>query len=729
MKKKNKKQSNNRVKANRINERKRKGLGDILSCNLPFTGIPMICIYIGVMIALAVFSVDKPSFEMVVSYGDELEGNATLYYYADEQWKTEDELTAAISEKKVKYRISKKIVEEAKTFRLDPLDDSGEIAIREISIRRFGMTVKKYKAKELKSYIAWEKNLSKAKVNGHDLTMVSENSDPMICFYYGWMSDVSLKLEDYVHIVHSIWATILVFSLMVIITFWKEITSWWENYLERKSTPKLSGVGRILYVVAGLFAVFAGVIYTVKEFLLQNFNGLSLEEIIFHLKVPMEGTSNSMFSDYFEMWRSAIIIFAVVFLLVVILLVWRKRARNCRSVAMVMALLALTVGIVQFVSFSIELDVPEYVKAQMTSSQFIEQNYVDPGQVEITYPEKKRNLIWIYMESLESSFISKSEGGAMKENLLPKMTDLAKENINFSSSEGVGGLTSSDGTTWTSGALFAQTSGLPLLIPIDGNSYGKYSSFAPGAVSLGELLQKEGYRQMLMVGSDIKFGGRQLYFQQHGDYEFYDLKTAREKKKIAKDYRVWWGFEDQKLYSYAKEEILKMAEEEEPFNFSMLTVDTHHVDGYKCKLCKNTYNSNYKNVISCADSQLDSFIKWIQKQDFYENTTIVISGDHPTMDAAFVEKYYDSSVPHQIYNCFVNSVVDTDHQKNREANSFDMYPSVLAALGVKVEGERLGLGTNLFSGEKTLAEQYGTEYINEEFGKNSKFYKKKILKE
>lgn len=729
MKQKKRKRSTNQGKVNLSRQGRRKGLGDILLCNIPFTGIPMLFVYIGVMIALAVFSVDKPPFEMVVSYSSAPEGNATLYYYEDEEWKTKEELTASISDNRVKYKISKEIAEAAKTFRLDPLDDSGKIAIRDIAIRRFGLTVKRYGAKELKSYIAWERNLSKVKADGRDLTMVSENSAPMLCFYYGWMSDISLKLEDYAHIVNSVRATVLFLGLMAVITFWREITLWWGEYVERTSTPKLSAAGMILYFTAGLLAVLTGVLYTVKEFLLKNFNGLSLEEVIFHLKVPMEGTSSSMLSDYFEMWTAAIVVFAAGFLLLTALLVWKKRIRNCKSVAAAMALAALVFGIVQLVSFSIELDVPEYVKAQMSSSDFIEKNYVDPGQTDITYPEKKRNLIWIYMESLESSFLSKKEGGAMKENLLPKLTDLAEKNINFSSGDGVGGLTSSEGTTWTSGALFAQTSGLPLLIPIDGNSYGKYSSFAPGAVSLGELLQKEGYRQMLMVGSDIKFGGRDLYFRQHGDYEFYDLATAREKGKIDDDYMVWWGFEDQKLYSYAREEILKMAEGDAPFQFSMLTVDTHHVDGYRCKLCRDTYDSNYKNVISCADRQLDSFIQWIQKQDFYKNTTIVISGDHPTMDAAFVETYYDSDVPHQIYNCFVNSAVDTDYEKNREANSFDLYPSVLAAMGAKIEGERLGLGTNLFSGQETLAEQYGLEYIDGEFSKNSKFYKKKILKE
>ena len=51
-----------------------------------------------------------------------------------------------------------------------------------------------------------------------------------------------------------------------------------------------------------------------------------------------------------------------------------------------------------------------------------------------------------------------------------------------------------------------------------------------------------------------------------------------------------------------------------------------------------------------------------------------------------------------------------------------MFPSTLAALGVKIEGDKLALGTNLFSNKKTLTEEYGIEYINEEFAKKSSYY-------
>ena len=57
----------------------------------------------------------------------------------------------------------------------------------------------------------------------------------------------------------------------------------------------------------------------------------------------------------------------------------------------------------------------------------------------------------------------------------------------------------------------------------------------------------------------------------------------------------------------------------------------------------------------------------------------------------------------------------------------DYFPTLLASIGVEIEGDRLGLGTNLFSNEKTLMEKYSIESINSEFIKHSKFYNDNIL--
>ena len=66
-------------------------------------------------------------------------------------------------------------------------------------------------------------------------------------------------------------------------------------------------------------------------------------------------------------------------------------------------------------------------------------------------------------------------------------------------------------------------------------------------------------------------------------------------------------------------------------------------------------------------------------------------------------------------------------EKNRQFGTFDLFPTTLAALGVTIDGDRLALGTNLFSDRETLTEQYGYAYLSEELQKQSGFYDTELL--
>ena len=81
----------------------------------------------------------------------------------------------------------------------------------------------------------------------------------------------------------------------------------------------------------------------------------------------------------------------------------------------------------------------------------------------------------------------------------------------------------------------------------------------------------------------------------------------------------------------------------------------------------------------------------------------------------------------RVYNLIINSPIEAKQTKNREFSSLDMFPTTLASMNVKIEGDRLGLGTNLYSDEKTLIEQYGYDKVNSELEKRSIFYDNKFI--
>lgn len=377
-----------------------------------------------------------------------------------------------------------------------------------------------------------------------------------------------------------------------------------------------------------------------------------------------------------------------------------------------------------FFSFKL-LNIGKFVKNQILTTKLFDEYYIDPNNVDIEFPEEKQNLIYIFVESLENSNLTIENGGTVNKSYTPYLEKTALSNLNFSNTNVIGGAYPVANTTWTVAAMIAQTSGLPLKVGFDYNNYSGFGESLPGAISIGDILEKNGYKNYLMMGSDASFGGRRDYFSYHGNYEIYDYVYAKKEGLIPNDYKVWWGYEDSKLFEYAKTKLLEISKHDEPFNFTLLTADTHFVDGYLDDICPTEFKSQYANVFNCADVMIVNFINWIKKQDFYDNTTIIITGDHLTMQGGFytIEEGYQRT----IYNTFINSKVKTTNSKNRVFSTLDMYPTTLASLGVTIENNRLGLGTNLFSNVKTIPEEIGIKKFSSELEKKSKFYNKNIL--
>lgn len=235
------------------------------------------------------------------------------------------------------------------------------------------------------------------------------------------------------------------------------------------------------------------------------------------------------------------------------------------------------------------------------------------------------------------------------------------------------------------------------------------------------------------MGSDSSFGGRKQYYTTNGDYKIFDLNYAIEQGKMTREDFVWWGFDDDSLYSWSKEELTSLSKENKPFNYIMLTADTHFMDGYLGPNVESKFDTQYENVHSYSSKCINEFVNWVKKQDFYKDTTIVIVGDHLGMQNDFYEEKIKENMDGQytrtIYNVIINPAIDATNNINRQFTSMDMFPTILASIGVEIEGNRLGLGTNLYSGIPTLVEELGYAYFNEEIKKNSVFYNKYIFGE
>lgn len=515
-----------------------------------------------------------------------------------------------------------------------------------------------------------------------------------------------------------------------------------------------SKVFTILYFVLLAVLLFFGIVgRSLSDWLKETFH-TSFREIIYTYKLGLEGADVEFFGGAFQ--KSLVWIIAYILLLVIFIAVdsvMSRRIRNAEKkdepthmhavrflyrtvIIAVSAALALN----SFLYADKLLKVSDFIKLRYVYSDLYENEYVDFDDVKVSGNENKRNVIIVYLESMESTYTSDEEGGPQEVNLLPKLTELARENVSFGdrkSENELRGTHNPVGTTWTTASILASSSGIPFAFQIGKNQMGVQSEeFAPDMTMLGDFLKKEGYYQEFMCGSESEFGGKKLFFESHGDYEIYDYDTAVKNGDIPEDYRVWWGLEDHRLYEMAKKELTRISAQDKPFNFTLLTVDTHHVGGYKCKWCGSKHKNPTADVVACADRQASDFIEWCKEQPFYQNTTIIMLGDHPRMDRTLVKKE-KNQFNRCAYNCFINPVINgtsavdaqamgidqrTQVDQNRLATTMDLFPTILSSMGYSIEGERLGLGTNLFSDEKTLAEKMTYEKFDDELGKNSHYY-------
>jgi len=525
-----------------------------------------------------------------------------------------------------------------------------------------------------------------------------------------------------------------------VFVFFTAVFGGYITFVKKQTQNRIPIVSKIAAVLIALgTAAFTGTIWG-KD----TFGDLAADQLIINLITPKEGTSDEIMSTLFSGPVIQTIAITFVFSLFAFSaseVFIKIKGKNLKVFSLftkkvICIFLALTIFVGGCALGIKEFYLKNVLKMYFIQSDFIENNYVDPREVKLQFPETKRNLIHIYLESMENSYATTDMGGYMDENLIEPLTNLTTEGFSFSHLEkGLGGPIATTGCVWSVASMINMHAGIPMKAPTERNKYGTADNFLPGAITLGDILESQGYEQTLMFGATAKFGGLNFFYESHGNFNILDLDGVKEKGWIPEDYNVWWGYEDDKLYDFAKKELTRLYKTGKPFNFVMETADTHFPDGYVGPNTPTPRKSQYANVIAYSASETEKFVRWIQQQPFYENTTIVIIGDHLSMDTKFFENF-DENYLRTTFNLILNpapTVINTpkERMQNRWWYNADMFPTILASIGVKIEGERLALGTNLFSDTPTLFEENGGkegwEKINEEFNYGSRFYARNLL--
>lgn len=318
---------------------------------------------------------------------------------------------------------------------------------------------------------------------------------------------------------------------------------------------------------------------------------------------------------------------------------------------------------------------------------YFSQHYISPREVSLS-PRRPKNLILIYVEGLEQSYESADLFGR---NLLQRLSTFRSRGFSFAN------YVQMPGTNWTIASMVATQCGLPLksVSIFDGNAQGEaVTRFFPGATCLGDILANHGYRNVFLGGASLAFAGKGKFLRDHGYTELFG-----KEEWLAAGYDEsgmnGWGLHDDDLLKEARRKTHELHRSGQPFNLTLLTVDTHHPEGHLSPYCRARGYAEFDGIVECTAEQVANYIGEMIRAGYLRDTSIVVLGDHLSMGNPLQEKL--AEIPGRaMFNLMITTQPKALSPAIEALTPFDMLPTLLEISGFFVKGGRLGLGYSLF---------------------------------
>ncbi|MEK4426172.1 LTA synthase family protein [Solibacillus sp. FSL K6-1523] len=342
-------------------------------------------------------------------------------------------------------------------------------------------------------------------------------------------------------------------------------------------------------------------------------------------------------------------------------------------------------------------------RALADGSELVEvNNYVRANQAE---PNVKmlgkyegRNVIAISLESLQTFVINNEMNGEVITPFLNSLTQ-DKDTYYFNDFYHQTGLgKTSDSEFIFENSLFGLGRGA-VFFTHGGNTY---NSFA-------ERLGENGYFTNVMHANNKSFWNRDMIYQSFNIDKFYDVESYEVKEEES----VNWGLKDIPFFDQSAK---LMAEMPQPFYSRLITLTNHYpfyLDEEDILIPEFDSNSGtlnrYFQTVRYLDEAVKEFFDDLKEQGIYENSIIVMYGDHygisenhnkamaqylgkeeiTPMDSALLQ-----AVPFYIHIPGSNDgqVMDT------VSGQLDIRPTILHLLGIDTSKD-MQLGADLFSEE------------------------------
>lgn len=154
-----------------------------------------------------------------------------------------------------------------------------------------------------------------------------------------------------------------------------------------KQAKKKKGFWTTVFVI--FVCTVAALLFFSVQWVFRTWPNLKMDELMYQLTAPTEGTASDTYWQYFYQAGIPTIVCMIVFVIVAITLSYAsKQFRNKGKVALCICSV-ICIGL-SLVETNTKLDATKYFENKGEGSTFIESNYVDPKDVSLTFPEKKK---------------------------------------------------------------------------------------------------------------------------------------------------------------------------------------------------------------------------------------------------------------------------------------------------------------------------------------------------
>src|SRR5699024_4106150 len=235
---------------------------------------------------------------------------------------------------------------------------------------------------------------------------------------------------------------------------------------------------------------------------------------------------------------------------------------------------------------------------------------------------KDRNVIFISAESLQSFVIGKDVDGKEITPFLNRLTSdpdtFYFDNFYHQTAQGK----TSDSEFITENSLYPISSGAVFFT----HAQNKYHSMT-------EMVKEKGYTSAVFHANTDSFWNRNQMYEQFKVDTFYDSDSYH----ITDENQVGWGLKDKEFFSQS---IPLLKDLETPYYAKLITITNHFpFDLDEADRTLEPYDSNsntlnkYFSTVRYTDEALEEFFMQLKASGLYENSIIVIMGDHDGISA------------------------------------------------------------------------------------------------